>query len=312
MTRRLAALVVLLALACGAAAMGGAAATLGVSSRSIDTFTAALPASTSTTSGDSAAPTLVALEMFDTNANGKVDQVKATFNEALAAYTAGTTPWTLANVPSGGTLSAVAVSGSVATLSIAEGGGAADTAVGTFTVALAQSTTGIRDAAGNRSSFTATAPADKASPVLVSVTDSDAGGDTADGRFESADTVDFLFSEPLDTATLGVATVDVLLDDPQGDGNNDYLTIPNLLAAPILVGANHLTGQDLHVAFNTSSVAFRLSNTTIRVSLSTCSGQCSGIGTQNSGVAIPWTFVATLRAPDALSVVGRTTTMRLM
>jgi hypothetical protein len=37
--------------------------------------------------------------MLDTNTNGKVDQVKATFSESLDSYTAGNAPWTLANVP---------------------------------------------------------------------------------------------------------------------------------------------------------------------------------------------------------------------
>jgi hypothetical protein len=43
--------------------------------------------------------------MRDNDADGKVDRVVVTFDEALAAYTAGTAPWTLTNVPSAGTLS---------------------------------------------------------------------------------------------------------------------------------------------------------------------------------------------------------------
>ena len=61
-------------------------------------------------------------------------------------------------MPSGGTLASVATAGAVATLTITEGAGAADTSVGSFTVALATSATGIRDAAANLSSFTAAAP----------------------------------------------------------------------------------------------------------------------------------------------------------
>ena len=61
-------------------------------------------------------------------------------------------------------------SGAVATLTIAEGAGAPDTAVGSFTVALSTGATGIRDAAGNLSSFAATSPADGARPVLVAGT----------------------------------------------------------------------------------------------------------------------------------------------
>ena len=75
-------------------------------------------------------PVLVSLQMRDTNSNGKVDQVTATFDDTLAPYSAGVAPWTLANVPSGGSLASVAVSGAVATLTLAEGAGAANTAVG--------------------------------------------------------------------------------------------------------------------------------------------------------------------------------------
>jgi len=44
--------------------------------------------------------------------------------------TADTTPWTLANVPSGGTLSSVSVSAASATLTLTEGAGAPNTTVG--------------------------------------------------------------------------------------------------------------------------------------------------------------------------------------
>jgi hypothetical protein len=126
-----------------------------------------------TVSADTTAPTLVAgsLQMFDTNANGKVDQVTATFSETLASSTA-TAPWTLTNVPSNGSLLSVSTSGTVATLTLTEGAGPANTAVGTFTVALAANAAGIRDAAGNQSSFAATAPVDKAAPVIT-LTESD-------------------------------------------------------------------------------------------------------------------------------------------
>ena len=56
-----------------------------------------------------------------------------------------------------------------ATLASAEGAGAANTAVGTFTVALAASATGIRDAAGNQSSLRRDRPHRPGHPVLVSL-----------------------------------------------------------------------------------------------------------------------------------------------
>ena len=55
----------------------------------------------STAPVDQATPVLVSLVMQDVNTNGKVDRVLATFSESLAAYSAGTAPWTLANVPLG-------------------------------------------------------------------------------------------------------------------------------------------------------------------------------------------------------------------
>jgi hypothetical protein len=45
----------------------------------------------------------------------------------------------------------------VATLTVSEGAGAANAAVGSFTAALAADADGIRGAAGNQSSFAATA-----------------------------------------------------------------------------------------------------------------------------------------------------------
>jgi hypothetical protein len=87
-----------------------------------------------TAPADKAAPALLSLQMLDNNANGRVDRVTAGFSETLSSYTAGTAPWTLASVPSGGTLSGVSVSGTTATLTISEGAAAPDTAVGGFTV----------------------------------------------------------------------------------------------------------------------------------------------------------------------------------
>ena len=37
--------------------------------------------------------------MRDNDSDGKVDRVVVTFDETLAAYMAGTAPWTLTNVP---------------------------------------------------------------------------------------------------------------------------------------------------------------------------------------------------------------------
>lgn len=156
-------------------------------------------------------PTMVALEAFDTDANGKFDRVTATFDEALAPYTAGTTPWTLASPPSGATLASVAVSGTVATLTLTEGSGAATTAIGSFTVALATDPGGVRDANGHRSSFASTAPADRAAPAPT----------TGPSMFDSVsvngkvDQLTVVMSETLATYTAGTAPVS-LTDVPSG------------------------------------------------------------------------------------------------
>ena len=151
-----------------------------------------------TAPSDGIAPVRTAMVMQDVNGNGKVDRVAVTFSETLASST-DTAPWALANVPSGGTLSSVSTAGAVATLTISEGAGAADTAVGSFTVALSVSASGIRDASGNMSSFAATAPTDGAKPALVSMTMLDVN---ANGK---VDRVTAVFSETLAAYTAGTA-----------------------------------------------------------------------------------------------------------
>lgn len=150
---------------------------------------------------DTAAPTKTAMDMRDTDGDGRVDQVVLTFNETLDTYTAGTAPWTLANVPSAGSLGSVSASGTTATLNITEGAGAKDTSVGSFTVALAGNASGIRDAAGNRASFTASAPTDDAAPVPVTVTLSNKSGGTA-GKLESGDFFTVTYSEAVSVSSL--------------------------------------------------------------------------------------------------------------
>ena len=199
----------------------------GAASTAMGSFTVALAATsggirdanghrssfTATAPADKAAPAPVASPiMQDTSGNGKVDRVAVTWSETIATYSAGNTPWTLANVPSGGTLSSVAASGTTATLTLTEGGGAVDTAVGSFTVALAASATGIRDAAGNQTSWTARSPIDGAKPIRVSQRGLDTNGN---GKF---DRVDVLFSEPLSTAYTPSTVPWTMASAPTGTG----------------------------------------------------------------------------------------------
>ncbi len=250
-------------------------------------------ASTSTDNSvtyDTVAPTLSSLEMFDTNANGKIDQVKATFNETLAAYTAPNSLWTLANVPSAGSLAAsfgtctggttsggVCVQGAVATLLITEGAGAANTAVGTFTVALGASATGIRDAAGNQSTFAATGPADKAGPVPVALAETNGA---TDGKFEAGDTMTVTFSE----VVIGVAaTSNVSLEGGSGS-NADKLTMPNFLNGTATLSkppAADYINNNKDAAFNSSALSQPATNQ-VRVTLGTCSLDCADLTTASA------------------------------
>jgi hypothetical protein len=168
------------------------------------------------------------VQMFDTGAtpNGKIDQVKATFNETLATSNpAGTTQWTLANIPSGGTLNTPTVLGTVATLPINEGIGAADTSIGSFTIALATSATGIRDAAGNLSSFAATAPVDKAGPTPTAISSSN-----NNGTVNSGDTLVVTFSEPLAPASVNTTASAATLTFSQNASSNILVSIAGLMA----------------------------------------------------------------------------------
>jgi hypothetical protein len=232
----------------------------------------------STAPVDQATPVLVSLVMQDVNTNGKVDRVLATFSETLAAYSAGTAPWTLSSVPSGGSLTSVSVSGINATLTIAEGPGAPDTAVGSFTVALSTSATGIRDAAGNLSSFAATSPTDAARPVPIAVTSTNNG--TTAGLMEAGDIRQVTFSETL--AALGSAVTTVTETDPTG-GGSDRLTITGLTAV-----ASVSTGSNLYVVTDNTSASFASSAIGLAGAIitATVSGSCTGTCGANLGVGI--------------------------
>ncbi len=139
---------------------------------------------------DTTAPTKTTVEFFDTGSpNGKIDQIKVTFDQSLnTSYTAGTGPWALVGGPAGVSINSVAIGGpsnTQAILTLNEGSGF-DTLAAGMTLDLATSANGVRDAAGNQSSFAATAVADKAGPAPVTVTDTDG---TTDGLMQANDTL---------------------------------------------------------------------------------------------------------------------------
>jgi len=228
---------------------------------------------------DGAKPVLVTSTMLDSNTNGKVDRVSAVFSETLAAYSAGTAPWTLANVPSGGTLASVAVATTTATPTITEGAAAANTAVGGSTVALATSATGIRDAAANQSSFAAVAPADAAAPVPVSITTTVPGA-TA-GLLQLGDALAVTFSEAILASSVPAGTT-ITEIDPNGTGN-DTLTITGLTSGARTLGANNYVSTNNTTAAFASSVLSVAGATVTATVAGTCTGTCGANLTAGQG-----------------------------
>jgi hypothetical protein len=269
----------------GAQLGSGFAASMTLGTTRITTFSGAAPP-------DITAPQLTTLQMFDTNTNGKVDRVVATFNETLnAAYSAGIAGWTLANVPSAGTLASVTVAGTAATLTINEGGNAANTAVGTFTVALASTANGVRDAAGNRSSFAATAPADKAGPVPTSFVTLTAGA-TA-GRMQQSDQLLVVFSEVL-LATSVPATTNVTEADPAGAATIDTITVPSFMSGTRSTGSSAYITTDGATATAAASMALSFGNVAITLTLTNCT-----CGSAVTGTAAAFTYVGASSITDA-------------
>jgi hypothetical protein len=233
---------------------------------------------------DRTAPALTSLQMLDNNANGKVDRVTATFNETLASTTA-TAPWTLANVPSGGTLSTVSTSGTSVTLTVSEGAGAASTAVGSFTVALAANAAGVRDALGNQSSFAATAPLDRAGPVPTAMSDTNG---LINGRLEQNNTLIITFSEAI---AGGVQTPTTITETRPASGNAT-LSIPGVTNGALGLGsADYLISQGSVIT--AASVALSADSRTLTITAGACSSGCLLVGT-GTGTTMVYVPAATL------------------
>lgn len=247
------------------------------------TIGAANPATVTIHDDDAAdaAPVLTALRMFDLSGDGRVDRVTADFNEPLATYTAGTAPWTLANVPSNGTLTSVTVSGSTATLTITPGSGGAgapNTAVGSFTVALAQNANGVRDAAGNRSSFGATAPLDRAAPILLTVADTNGA---TNGRADTGDTLTLTFSEAIAGGSIPLTT-----NVAMTGGTSGTLAMPGVIVTTALNAKSNKLYSNCTLSFNGSVVSSNAVSKTITVVLGEPGSGCTATaGESNPGIA---------------------------
>jgi prepilin-type N-terminal cleavage/methylation domain-containing protein len=228
--------------------------------------------------GDGVAPELRSLLSQDTNHDGRLDEILATFSEPLQSSTI-TSQWTMirpTSWPSRPVVTNVSVGGSVATLTIRStlNSGAPvpfDTAAAGLraTLALALPGTGIRDAAGNRSAFSNRLVTDGMAPLLRNV----AGtmvfnhGTTA-GLFESGDSLTATFTEPLPSAGAAAVTV-VLTRAPAGP--TATLDIPGLTNGAVDVGTNTY----FTAAGGTASWSANVSRSGAAVTVtltSTCSG----------------------------------------
>lgn len=215
-------------------------------------------------------PKLLTMQMKDTNGNGKVDQVVATFDKTLGTCTAPCTGgWTLSGVPSGGSLSSVAVSGSTATLSITEGGGAADTSVGTFALQL-DTTGGIVDSSGRPASFASTPPTDAAAPVIANIQSSQSDGSAGNGKMEASDKLVLTFSEPV-TGVPAAPTV----TETRPNSTNVTLGIGGLTTAADTGSKNYLSAKNTSASYG-STVAMSALNAVATITLGSTK---SGTGT---------------------------------
>jgi len=231
-------------------------------------------------SSDVTPPAITGLTMLDLDHDGFVDTVRVNFNEALAACAAPCTGgWLLTDVPGGGRLQSVAVSGTIAALSITGWTDQPDTAVGLFKVAL-QAPNGIQDAAGNHSSFAATAPADGASPVPVGFRHQhNSGGACAGlpataGLAEPCDELTSEWSEQLLKSSIPTTTA-YTITDPVGVGDQTA-TIPGFMSGPLDLGSSaYLTLDGATASWTSSLLVLNSSGDALTARIF---GPCTGTG----------------------------------
>jgi hypothetical protein len=214
-------------------------------------------------------PVVTSMSMLDNNTNGRVDQVALTFSAPVHCASPCLTPWTLASVPSNGKLQSVTVSGNTVDLNLKEGTAAMDTAVGGFTVALANdSVHGVLDASGDAARFSATAPADAAAPVPTDITSTNGATDNV---MEDGDTFTATFSEPMDPSSIHAANVKEI--DQNGLGNDELIIVGLTNGTMDLGSDDYVTQPGGTIVFSQSTLTLLPGGLKIR---STIVGPCSG------------------------------------
>jgi hypothetical protein len=194
-------------------------------------------------------------------------------------------------------------------MTIAEGAGSADTAVGTFTIAMASSS-GIVDTSNRHGSFAATAPADGAGPVPIAMSSTNKAGGTA-GKAEAGDTVTVTFSEAINTIG-GATTSLVTLATSPGNGKAVTMTMTNLgNGSGFAIGNknNYLSGSGSNSAvFGTAGSTLGFSGSQVTVTLGTLSGSGSlSTGSYVAGTTGPFTPAATIKDAAGNAAAGTLT-----
>jgi hypothetical protein len=254
---------------------------------------------------DCTSPVLQALQMLDSDQNGKVDTVVATFDDEVAPTTS-TAGWLLADAPSGATLGRVSSAGRVVTLHLTEGRGAADTGPGSFTVALAAANSDVHDAAGNPAAFAPFVPSDGAEPVVVSVGDQHGAVKHTPGKAEPGDTLDVTFSEPMASVMNPTVTVTFTRATP---ADPVQMAVPGLVDGTIDLGAPtyfvSTTGNHRSASFAGSQLTATNGSRVVRITLGpTVAGNV--LGTSSGGV-VTFTPSGSMTDPAMNGAAGRFT-----
>jgi hypothetical protein len=250
--------------------------------------------SNTVTLDDPGYPVLTGMSMLDNDTDGKVDRVELTFSSNVSCSGTCLSVWTLSSVPSNGSLQSVSVSGNTVDLYLKEGTGAADTSVGSFTVALANDPNGVVDSGGNAARFPATAPADRAGPVPTDITSTPG---LVDNVMEDGDTFTATFSEPIDPTSVHAANVKET--DPVGPGNDNLIIVGLTDGAMDLGSDDYVTLDGGTIVFAESTLTLLNNNTKIR---STIVGPCSGTACGFTGAGA--NALVTFRPEPALTDVA--------
>ncbi len=143
-----------------------------------------LAAQTQASFSDGAAPILVSAEYLDTDADGTVDRIDATFSEDITGSTYEASDWSLPSNPETLSISGGVVSGSDMRLTVS-GAPADDTSLGATTVQYTDgSTTGsITDGSNDTPTSAVTTVDDGAAPVIVDFEYQDNNNDGAIDQF---------------------------------------------------------------------------------------------------------------------------------